>query len=152
MKCKRLFLNVRSYVHAISLWLHLVYPSIFNADKIVILFLVSATSLKKKLLQFSDFMFARKMYSGYGKQSHFDRSSVLCAKAPPDEGQRQQQRQGSSQPALVLISTNLAKLMVLLILQKNNSIHVLWKPISKENMESFIVFICNFTLVSCAYF
>lgn len=84
MKCKRPFSGVRRYVYAISLWLHLVYPSIFNADKIVILILFSATALKEmKLLQFNDFLFTRKMCSAYGKQWHFDRSSVLWAKPHP---------------------------------------------------------------------
>lgn len=85
MKCKGLFLNASCYTYAISFWLCWAYPSSFNADTIVRLILFPAAALKEiKLLQFSDLLFARKIYPVYRKQQlmievYFDRSSVLCA-------------------------------------------------------------------------
>lgn len=69
MKCKGLFLNASCYTYAISLWLCWAYPSSFNADTIVTLILFPAAALKEiKLLQFSDLLFARKIYPVYRKQ------------------------------------------------------------------------------------
>lgn len=123
--------------------------SSFNADTIVRLTLFSAAAFKQiKLLQFSDLLFARKIYTVYGKQVACS-IEVVCSLWSPQcieaNGKVSiDSNTARAAPSLFYLvrssvghftNTTLTKLIVLLILWKYNSVCALWKLIHKEKMK-----------------